>query len=196
MSLKNNFIKATEMYNTFEENVPAYLFRGSFEMSTTEKVSITVAARGFYELYFNGERITRGFLSPYVSNPNHYVYYDEYEVETKKGENVVGIVLGNGFQNNPGGYIWKFDKADFRGAPSFALSITRGTEQVLVSDTSFKIAQSPILFDDYRFGEHYDANFEIDGWKDIGFDDSAWENALLADAPLGELRAADIPPIV
>lgn len=32
-------------------------------------MTVRVAACGFYELFFNGERITRGLLSPYIATP-------------------------------------------------------------------------------------------------------------------------------
>ncbi len=196
MIASSSFIKATEKYNTFEENVPAHYFRRAFCVSRPLSAVLTIAVRGFYELYLNGERITRGFLSPYISNPNDYVYYDEYRVALCEGENVIGILLGNGFQNNPGGYVWEFDKADFREAPSFALEVTEGERVLLCTDDTFKTAPSPILSDDYRFGEYYDATCETAGWHQAGFDDSAWRPALAAIPPKGELRPADVAPIL
>ena len=196
MISKSNFIKATEKFNTFEENVPAYYFRRTLVSDQAVAARLTVAACGFYELYFNGARITKGFLSPYVSNTDDYIYCDEYDVMLDAGENVIGVLLGNGFQNNPGGHIWDFDKADFRSAPMFAVSVTQGQQVLLRSDESFKIAPSPIRSDDYRFGEYYNANDEINGWNQKGFDDSAWASALAARPPRGELRVADIAPII
>ncbi len=196
MLSKHRFIKATEEYNTFENPVPAYYFRKSYVANAACSAKIAIAACGFYELFFNGKQITRGLLSPYISNPNDCVYYDIYDVELIDGENVFGVILGNGFQNNPGGYIWDFDKADFRSAPKFAMAVTAGEETLFSTDESFRIAPSPIRSDDYRFGEVYDANYEIAGWDQPGFDDSLWENALPAAAPKGKLRYADIAPIV
>ena len=192
----HNFIKATEKYNTFEERIPAFYFRKVFSSPQEGTATITVAVCGFYELYFNGARITKGFLSPYISNTNDYIYYDAYTVTLDAGENAIGILLGNGFQNNPGGYIWDFDKADFRSAPMFAMTITQGQQTLLHSDEKFKIAPSPIRSDDYRFGEYYDANYEIEGWNQKNFDDSDWKNALPATAPKGELRPANVAPII
>lgn len=195
-SLNQHFIKATNDYNTFEHPVPAYYFRRSLHSDTERAVTLTVAVCGFYELYFNGQRITRGFLSPYISNTDDYIYSDEYRVTLDVGENVIGLVLGNGFQNNPGGYIWEFDTASFRSAPMLALSVEDGEELLLVSDESFKIAPSAIRSDDYRFGECYDANYDIPGWEQKGFDDTSWDRAMHALAPKGKIRLADISPIV
>jgi len=196
MDIKEYFIKATEEFNTFEKPVPAYYFRRTLSLEASKKVKITVAVCGFYELYLNGENITGGFLSPYVSNPEHYIYCDEYEVELQKGENVIGLILGNGFQNNPGGHIWDFDKASFRSAPLLSLTVTSDEKLLLKSDCSFKVAPSAIRSDDYRFGEFYDARFELKGWANCGFDDSDWQNAISATAPAGEIRVADVAPIV
>ena len=102
-------------------------------------------------------------MSPYISNTNDYIYYDEYDVLLDVGENVFGILLGNGFQNNPGGHIWDFDKASFRSAPMFSLYVTQGENVLLCSDENFKVKPSPIKSDDYRFGEVYNANYELDG---------------------------------
>ena len=165
MDIKKLFIKATEKYNTFSENVPAHYFRRAFNSVRAGDGILRVAVCGLYELFWNGEKITRGYLSPYISNTNDYIYYDEYRVRLDDGENVVGLILGNGLQNNPGGYIWDFDKADFRSAPMLSLTLTQGDDVLLFSDVTFKTAPSPILSDDYRFGEFYDANYEIEGWN-------------------------------
>ena len=215
-----NFIKATEEFTTFDLAVPAPYIRKSFTVDTACTAKLTVACCGFYEVYLNGTRFTKGLLSPYISNPDHYIYCDEYDIQLDSGENVLAFMLGNGFQNNPAGYIWDFDKAAFRSAPMVALSLTyenaAGEKVKLESDGSFKTAPSPILRDDYRFGEVYDANCEISGWNDKGFDDSAWQNVIVVSPvqgdlehiatalgitykglePRGELRVCDVPPIV
>ncbi len=200
MNLAACFIKATEEYNTFENYVPAPYIRKSFISDVAAAGKLSIAVCGFYELYLNGDRITKGALAPYISNPDHYVYYDEYKVKIETGENVIGIHLGNGFQNNPGGYIWDFDKASFRSAPLMALSLTypgKDGEKITVkSDASFKTAPSPILTDDYRFGEVYDATREISGWNGKGFDESEWRKVIPVTAPRGELRLCSAEPIL
>jgi len=188
------FITASIEYNTFEKNIPAPYIRKSFESEKETKAKLKIAVCGFYELYFNGENITKGFLAPYISNTDHYVYCDEYEVTVKKGENVIGVLLGNGFQNNPGGWVWEFDKARFRSAPKFALCL-EFEDKKIESGTDFKVHASPIVYDDYRYGTKYDANHEIDGWNKQGFDDLSWANALCALTPKGEISTCVAEPI-
>lgn len=198
MSFGETYIRATTAYNTFENHVPAYCFRREVTVSTETAATLRVAVCGIYELYLNGRRLTRGLLSPYLSNPEDLVYSDEYQITLQAGANAVGLILGNGFVNNPGGHIWEFDKASFRSSPKMSLEVVGGDGAVLMEgDTSFKVAPSPFLWDDYRFGECYDGRreAEIRGWTLPGFDDGDWAFALPAETPTGELRVADIAPI-
>lgn len=111
------FICAGYDYTTYTSHVPAPYFRKTFEIDGEVKKSvITLTGLGFYELYVNGQRLTKGILAPYISNPDDLVYYDEYDITEclVPGKNVLGIMLGNGMQNAPGGQIWDFDIAAFR----------------------------------------------------------------------------------
>ena len=195
-----NFIKATNEYNTIEKPVNAPYIRKTFFSDNDSCAKVLIAACGFYELYINGIRYTKGFLAPYISNPEHYIYYDEYEVKIDKGENVIGVLLGNGFQNNPAGYIWDFDKASFRSAPMLYLTLTYqnsdGEYITIKSDKTFKTHPSPIVSDELRFGEVYDANLEIERWNCKDFDDSKWDNVIETVSPGGELKLCEATPIV
>lgn len=194
------FISGTKGFNTFEKNVPAPYIRKIFSSDCPTVAKIKIAACGFYELFINGKNYTKGHMAPYISNTDDFIYYDEYTVPLKKGMNAVGIILGNGFQNNPGGYAWSFDKAPFRSAPMVALDITYtlqdGSEITVSSGKDFKVHPSPILSDDYRFGVHYDARCEIADWCTADFDDTSWDNALEVTPPKGKLRRCSASPIV
>lgn len=199
--LEKNFIKATTEYCSFKRHVNAPYFRRSFTVDfIPETAQIFICGLGFYRLFLNGKEITKGALAPYISNPDHYCYYDEYDIaaDLQVGENVIGILLGNGFMNSFGGEVWDFEKAEWRDSPKVALEVAvqgAGKEIHFGADESFKVHSSPILFDELRMGEHYDANLEIAGWNMPGFDDSTWENARPAETPRGELKKCEVEPI-
>ena len=46
-----------------------------------------------------------------------------------------------------------------------------------------KYDRGPVTRNGFQFGEDYDARQEVDGWKDGGFDDSAWAPADLFERP-------------
>lgn len=198
MRFEKIYKTATKAYSDFHQNVPAPYMRDVFRLKELPKESkITVTALGFYDLYINGVRITKGILAPYISNPDQVVVYDEYEIRPylREGENVVGLILGNGFTNNYGGLPWGIDKAAFRAAPKTAFCVEADGEVIASSADEIKTAPSPILNDDYREGELYDARKEIPGWNLPGFDDSGWQKALAAPTPRGRCVCADFEPI-
>lgn len=198
MKFPDNFICATREYNDFGHFVPAPCLRRAF-LSQGGSAELVITAGGFYDLFLNGKHITKGALAPYIANPDDLVYYDRYDLTLKKGENVIGLILGNGFQNEPAGHFWDFQNAPFRSAPKVALRLEytdeAGNEAQLLSDEGFRTAPSPIVFDSYHMGEHYDARLEIADWSKSGFDDSAWQSALIAEKPKGEPRFCKAEPI-
>ena len=203
MEFSTRFISAAREFNTFEKHVPAPYFRKSFRLdSKPESAEITVCGLGFYELFVNGRKITKGCLAPYISNPDDIIYYDNYDLSglLSEGENVIGLWLGNGMLNAVGGQIWDFHLARFRSAPKLALTFeaafSNGDEMMFEADETFKTAASPIWFDDLRCGVFYDARNEIPGWNEPGFDDGAWNTAFIADKPRGEPALCEAEPIV
>ena len=202
MEFPESFIYAGPAFSAPEQPVSAPYFRRQFRLERVpEQAELLICGIGFYELYVNGQRITRGRLAPYISSPDVAVYYDSYDVTPllKIGENVLGVWLGNGFQNNPGGYVWDFDKARFRGAPRFALRLDECSgekrQAILESDKAFLTAPSPLLSDDYRVGETYDARKERPDWLLPGTPSGEWKPALCAERPRGERVLRTIEPV-
>ncbi len=76
----------------------------------------------------------------------------------------------------------------------YIITYTDGTEQVIVSDHSWKASKSPVVMDLIYDGEHYDARLEQPGWSAPGFDDSGWEQAATRKAPEGVMKAQMSPP--
>ncbi len=195
-----NFIRATDDYCSLDNPVPAPILRRGFELDfTPESAVLRIAVSGFYELYINGKRITRGQLAPYINNPDHIIYYDEYDLSDmlNKGKNAIAVILGNGFANQDV-QGWNFSKAPFRAPLCLAVELSAGANDkvyTLVSDESFKVHSSAIRFDMYRYGVVYDAREEISGFSEADFDDSDWEYARLATPPRGVITPSRALPI-
>lgn len=196
MQLSNRFFAANQKYCTFSEPQPAPCLRKAFQLDEIREASLSVCGLGLYELYINGKRITRGRLGSYVSNPDHILYYDTYDVSDylQSGENVIALMLGNGMLNCVGGGIWNFDQAVYRSAPKAALLFSMG--ELTFDASEFVWAPSPIIFDDLRAGEWYDARLEIGKWMLPGYDDSAWSSVIAAETPRGLQRVNRTVPIL
>ncbi len=194
------FIKAGNEYTTKEKHIPAPYIRKGFELDfTPDSASVCICTPGFYSIYINGKDITKGFIAPYISNPDELVCYDEYDISeyVQKGKNCIAFILGNGFANQTVDE-WDFSKASFRAPLCASLYLKAekdGAEFILESDESFKTHPSPIIYDMYRDGTHYDARLEIDGWNLPCFDDSGWSNTYQADRPKGQIQKCTAHPI-
>ncbi len=200
--LPKNFISASEEKSTLECSVPSPYFRKSiFVNSGIKSAKMRVTGLGFYKFWLNGADLTRGFLSPYITNPDDVLYYDEYDLTASLtvGKNVLAFQLGNGMQNAFGGFVWDFDKAEFRSSPKLAVGIyleyEDGSEEFIESDESFLWHYSPLIRDDLRLGEIYDARLEIPEWNSLDFDDSDWEKAITVKAPKGKAVISCAEPI-
>lgn len=195
MPLHNRYFYANQRYSTYKEHIAAPMLRRSFALPRAEKVTLAVVGLGFYRLFLNGRDITRGELAPYIANPDHYVYMDEYDVTNLlvDGENVVGLILGNGLQNTDLPY-WSYRHNTFRSAPKFAFSMMADGEELFDAE-SFCWSPSPYTFDDMRSGVFYDATKEQAGWCMPDFDDSRWQPVSPAERVRGVMRRKVSPNV-
>ena len=195
MDFPKNFYSATKEYSTYEKAVPSPYMRHSFCLKKKpESAKIVISGLGFYELYVNGKNVTKGELAPYISNPDHVIYFDEYELakHLKRGKNAIAIQLGNGRLNNLNP-IWNFDKLRCRSAPKVAFEFV--CDELSFDASSLVCHPSPLYFDGLHEGNHYDARLKIDGWADADFDDSDWKAVIPAETPAGEMRLCGAEPI-
>lgn len=191
------FIAATKEYCTRERFVSAPLFRRKFTYTSGKKAELYLCGLGFYELFINGRKITHSKLAPFMTNVDVRCVYDYYNIteHLTDGENVLGVMLGNGYLNCLGGDTWDLDKAEFRSAPKLALAMLMDDELAFEADQDFRCAESAIYFDDLRLGEYYDARKYQKDWCTVALDDTAWHPVLSAETPKGEAVLNRTPPI-
>lgn len=187
---------------------PAPILRKEFQVEKeVAKAVAYVTGLGYFEFYLNGKKVGDDVLVPnqtnYGKRPNlpnalinlednfkeYKVMYLAYDIsdQLKQGENVIGSILGNGFYNPA--KFW----AEGYGSPRFLgqvhITYTDGSEEIIVSDESWKASKSAIIMDMVYYGEHYDARLEQPGWCTTNFNDAQWEKVALRLAPEGKLVA-------
>ena len=158
-----------------------------------------VCGLGFYEFSLNGKKVGNSEFAPLWSDYDKTVYYNTYDVteQLRRGENVVGILLGNGFYNVQGGRYRKLQISFGPPTLLFELVINYedGTCTTVHSDNDWKYDFSPVTFNCIYGGEDYDARREQKGWNQIGFDDSHWRPVVIQEAPKGILRPQMAAPV-
>lgn len=176
------------------------LLRKQFEADKKiSKAMVHVAGLGHYALYINGEKVSRDIFSPLWSEYDKTVYYNTYQVDSliHKGENAIGVELGNGFYNAFGNRYRKLWISFGPPTLFFELDLTYedGTTEKIVSDTSWKYDLSPTVFNDIFGGEDYDATLEQKAWNTALFDEANWQPVVHQNAPKGILRPQQLSPV-
>lgn len=197
----------------FDEFGPAApMLRKSFRIEKQVKSAVAfVTGLGYFEFYVNGRKAGDDVLVPNITNygkrpllgqmsisvddnfKEYKVMYLAYDVTSllAKGENVLGAILGNGFYNPR--MFW----CEGYGTPRFIgqlhITYTDGSEEIVVSDESWKAAKSPILKNMVYYGETYDARLEQPDWCKPTFKAEGWEPAEIKKAPFGKLVAQTSP---
>ncbi len=199
MDFSMKFVSEDREFSNYEKYVPAPLFRKSFELSESpESAEIMICGLGMYDLFVNGSRITKGCLAPYIGNTDHYIYYDKYDIKKylRQGENVIGVMLGDGHQNEKV-LMWDASENVTNSAPKLALSVEICCENSVVrmEADSFVCKKGPILFNDVRSGIFYDARLEEDGWNQPGFVEKGWHMPLTVERPRGKAKICGVEPV-
>lgn len=196
MVISDRFFCLDERYCTLLKPLGSPIFRHAFALEDIpSSFELTVCGLGVYELYLNGERVSKGYLSPYRNNPDHFLYYDHYQLATKlrKGKNVVALALGNGILSTESP-VWGGNGYSWRGAPRFALSAEiEGT--VAFDGSVFVGSRSEVIFNDWHCSEHIDLRLRQKGWKDVDFDDSSWAKVQPASGFSGEKKLCSANPV-
>ncbi|HJW16907.1 MAG TPA: family 78 glycoside hydrolase catalytic domain [Flavisolibacter sp.] len=182
---------------------PSGLFRKSFSLNKKiVSARAYIAVAGLYELYLNGQRIGNHRLDPIYTRFDRRNLYVTYDVTSNivQGDNVIGVMLGNGWYNHQSTAVWDFDKAPWRNRPSFCMDLritfADGTTQTVSTGRDWKTIQGPVIFNSIYTGEHYDANKEIPDWNNAKGVDTAWKQVIYVAAPSGNIAAQSLVPIV
>lgn len=187
---------------------PAPMFRKTFAIDKKIKKAVAyVTGLGYFEFYANGKKVGDDVLVPNQTNygkrpklptfdinvPDDFrrykVMYLAYDITNKlqQGENVIGSIVGNGFYNPAKFWCEGYGTPRYLG--QLHITYEDGSEAVIVTDESWKVARSPILMNMVYYGEDYDAREEQMGWNTVDFNDSDWQQAAEKKAPEGTLVA-------
>lgn len=182
---------------------PAPCFRHEFRLNAEpESARVHICGLGFYELYINGKRVGDRVLDPAYQNYGKQAFYTTYDVTPylQKGDNAIGVVLGDG-QFNQIGMSWFFYGQGFYrcGDPCLIMQmegvLKNGKPFKVATDRQWRATQSgPLLRDQFFIGEVYDARRDLGAWTESGYHDNTWTHAAEVRSPVPHLAPMLAPP--
>ncbi len=177
---------------------PRPMFRKTFQADKpVRNAYLYVTGLGQFVASLNGTKVGNHEIDPAWTDYDRTVDYVTFDVtsQVKTGGNALGVMLGSG-------WLGSHDSAGIRNfgplrlRAQLHLEYSDGTSQEVVSDASWKVAQSPFTSTELHGAEDYDARMEQPGWNTDSFDDSSWANASIANSPAGALIAQSSPPVI
>ena len=167
-----------------------------------ETARVYATALGLYTLYINGARVGEDYFTPGWTSYASRIQYQTYDVThlLQTGKNAIGAMLGNGWY---AGYIAGSGERGFYGKQralllQLHLHFTDGSEQVILTDGSWKSAVGPVQVSEFYHGETYDARRERTNWHCAECDLTGWEPVRRLEHSLNMLTAqeSELPQIM
>ncbi|MFB6320084.1 glycoside hydrolase family 78 protein [Saccharicrinis sp. FJH54] len=176
------------------------MFRNGFKLKDeVGSATLYISGLGQYEATINGEKVGDAFLTPGWTHYDKTVLYNTYDVTEmlRRGDNAIGVIVGNGFYYNNRERYRKLIIA--YGFPELLCKLQvqykNGESETIVSDSGWKMHQSPITYSGIYGGEDYDARREEKGWNKAGFNADSWLKAKQVSGPSGTLRSDQNYPV-
>jgi len=178
----------------------APLLRKTFRVQQPVKhATLYVAALGMADVTLNGRPVTDAVLGPPFTDYTKRVVYLTHDITSllNNGENVIGVMLGNGFFSTPRHGFG--ERHGGHGPPRVLLQTeieyADGTRQTVISDDTWKWSRSEVVMNDTfaRYAE--DRQLAKPGWERPGYDDTGWLAVADATSLGGKLVAPLGPPI-
>jgi len=190
--------------DAFPEGVsPAVMLRREFAVDgPVRRARAYVCGLGYHELHVNGAVIGDHALDPAFTDYGKRALYVTYDITAalRTGTNAVGVLLGAGLYDMSTPDAWDFFTAPWRASPRLLaridIDLADGSRRTIVSDGTWRASTAgPVVYNNLRSGETYDARRERPGWDVPACDDSGWAPAVEVAGPRGRLAAQALPPI-
>ncbi len=189
---------------TWEEDpkasMPSPYLRKEFGLKgEIAQARLYISSHGLYQAEINGKRVGDQQFTPGWTSYDTRLQYQTYDVTSllNKGENAIGIVLGDGWYR--GNLGWGDNRNNWGDKLSaiaqVVITYEDGTSEVLGTDSSWKASKGPIVSSDIYNGEVYDATLELKAWSSPGFDDVSWQAVKITDEKTSNLIAPEGPPV-
>ena len=180
---KMTFIDPEKVYpKKKNDRRPASYIRKEFKAEkSVKKATLHMTALGVYKAFLNGEELDDRMLLPGFTNYNARLQVQEYDVtdRVKKGENALGVILGEGWYR---GCIGVMSNPNYYGdklglAVKLVLVYKDGSKEIVETDKSWKATQDgPIQQNDIKTFETVDMTKDLGAWTEPGYDDKAWHS--------------------
>ncbi|MCY1722050.1 glycoside hydrolase family 78 protein [Prolixibacteraceae bacterium Z1-6] len=183
-----------------ETSNPSPLLRKEFEVSKeVTKATVYVTCHGLYQLQLNGKKVGDQEFTPGWTSYHKRLQYQTFDITNQihSGKNAIGVILGDGWYR---GFMGWQGKKNLYGKKStllcqIQLTFSDGSEQLIISDKSWKASTGAIQASEIYHGEIYDAGLEKTGWDKPNYNSSEWADVTEKEHGVQNLVASAGSPV-
>lgn len=174
---------------------PAPILRGTFDIpANATRARLYVTSFGIHEASLNGQKVGDHLLAPGWTSYRHRLRYETFDVtgSLKPGENVLDILLGNGWYRGRLGWEGKRALYGDRLAALGQLEVTapEGHVQVFATNENWTAREGAVRSDDLYDGQRLDLRRLVNNEGE-----DAASKVEVVDADLDILVSPDGPPV-
>jgi len=174
------------------------------------KARLYIIGLGLFLAEINGKRVGDEYFAPGCTAVDRWNQIHTYDVtdHLHSGGNVLGVIMGDGWAKGRFGAAYHMEDVEtyvdtylmedsqrtkmeqgktylntYLLKAELRIELEDGTEQVIVTDDSWKCAPSPVVEDSIYDGEVYDENRAIADWSCATCCDDAWDTMCIVDDP-------------
>lgn len=180
--------KALILANPSKNAAPMLRTTFATQAKSIKNARLYVTARGIYEMYLNGQRVSNDYFNPGLTQYNKNHMYQTYDVtaSVKQGaKNALGAWLSEGWWSGNitfSGESWNFFGDRQSLLSKLVITYADGSEQIVTSNpTDWRFFNDgPVRYGSFFQGEVYDAGKEalIKDWSLATYDDNGWKPAV------------------
>lgn len=161
------------------------MFRRNWQIAKpVKKATLYLTALGTYEAVLNGCRVSDYVLAPGWTVYDKRLQVQRYDITALlKGQNTLTVTVGRGWCRSPiPGWIVTEDKTRRYNQPcgifgQLELEYSDGSQETILTDSTWEYVESPVRFSEIYDGEHYDASFQSEAWENVSLLD--WSKDIL-----------------
>ncbi|MBQ8320020.1 MAG: family 78 glycoside hydrolase catalytic domain [Clostridia bacterium] len=175
-------------------------FRKKFSLAEKkiEKATLKITSLGIFKAFINGKEVGDEYFAPGWTNYAKRILLMQYDVtDMLEKDNAIAVCVGDGWYV---GYLCILGRNRYGKYPLelYAELIVRyedGSEEKIVTDESWLGGKGAIGFNDFLYGEEYDARLPHAECSTVGFDDEEWGQVCVCEDKSERLSVFDCPPV-
>jgi len=175
------------------------LLRGKVMLAKqVKRARVYASAHGIYQLSINGQKVGDEFFAPGWTDYKQRIQTQTYDVTSllKKGSNVVGAMLADGWHRGNVGMHWHGVYGDSLALiAKLQVVYIDGSIENFVTNESWRSEAGPFVKADLQDGESYDARLEQSNWNRANFDDAKWRAVVAVSDDLSKLVLQPDEPV-